>query len=127
MSKWGTHPPIHSFTHLSLSNYKIRKGWEYRYIYRNGRRKANRFFVLYYLETSLGYSRVGISTSRKLCGAVKRNRIKRIIREIVRADDYSFLKDMSLNMVVVAREKMVGADFHEAKEAFVNLVRSIER
>ena len=111
---------------MSLSNYKIRKGWEYRYIYRNGRRKANRFFILYYLETSLGYSRVGISASRKLCGAVKRNRIKRIIREIVRADDYSFLKDMSLNMVVVAREKMVGADFREAKEAFVNLVRSIE-
>ncbi|MEK6560094.1 MAG: ribonuclease P protein component [Nitrospirota bacterium] len=111
---------------MSKSKYKIRKGWEYRHIYKNGRRKANRYFVLYYVETDLGYSRIGMSVSRKLGGAVKRNRVKRLIREIVRVDDYSCLKEMSLDMVVVARQEMVGTNFREAQEAFTKLIRSVQ-
>ncbi len=112
---------------MSISKYKIRKGWEYRHIYKIGRRKANRYLVLYYVETNLGYSRIGLSVSRKLGNAVKRNRIKRLIREIVRADDYAFLNEASMDMVVVARQGMVGIKLAEAKDAFTNLVRSIER
>ena len=112
---------------LSKSKYKIRKGWEYRHIYKIGRRKANRYFVLYVVETNLGYSRIGLSVSRKLGNAVIRNRVKRLIREIARADDYSFLKEASMDMVVVARQGMVGVKLDEARTAFTNLVRSVER
>jgi len=112
---------------LSKSKYKIRNGWEYRHIYKIGRRKANRYFVLYVVETNLGYSRIGLSVSRKLGNAVIRNRVKRLIREIARADDYSFLKEASMDMVVVARQGMVGVKLDEARTAFTNLVRSVER
>lgn len=67
-----------------------------------------------------------MSVSRKLGGAVKRNRVKRLIREIVRDDDYSCLKEMSLDMVVVARQEMVGVNFREAHEAFTKLIRSVQ-
>lgn len=67
-----------------------------------------------------------MSVSRKLGGAVKRNRVKRLIREIVRADDYSCLKEMSLDMVVVARQEMVGTDLRGAQEAFTKLIRSLQ-
>lgn len=112
---------------MGKSKYKIRKGWEYRHIYKIGRRKANRYLVLYFVETNLGYSRIGLSVSRKLGNAVKRNRVKRLIREIVRADDYSLLKEASMDMVVVARQGMVGVKLCEAREAFTNLARSVER
>ncbi len=109
---------------MSKSQYKIRKGWEYRFIYRNGRRKANRYFVLYSIKNSLGYSRFGISVSRKLGGAVRRNRIKRIIREIVRLRNDT--KEMGVDMVIVAREGMVGANFKESNDAFGNLIKHLE-
>lgn len=112
---------------MSESKYKIRKGWEYRHIYKIGRRKANRYLVLYFAETNLGYSRIGLSVSRKLGNAVTRNRIKRLIREIVRADEYSILKEASMDIVVVARQGMVGVKMSEAREALTNLVRSVER
>lgn len=75
------------------------------------------------MKNNLGYSRFGISVSRKLGGAVKRNRIKRIIREIVRLRD---TKGMGINMVIVAREGMKGVDFREANDAFGNLIKYLE-
>lgn len=109
---------------MSKSQYKIRKGWEYRLIYRNGRRRANRHFVLYYIKNNLGYSRFGISVSRKLGGAVKRNRIKRIIREIVRLREDARI--LGMDMIIVARSGMIGVNFKEANEVFGTLIRQME-
>ena len=109
---------------MNKTRYKICKGWEYRFIYRNGKRRANRYFVLYYIKNNLGYSRFGISVSRKLGGAVRRNRIKRIIREIVRLRNDA--NRMGINMVIVAREGMIGVNFNEANDAFGNLIKHLE-
>ncbi|MDD5434293.1 MAG: ribonuclease P protein component [Nitrospira sp.] len=108
---------------MKNSKYKIRKGWEYRFIYKNGRRKSNRFFVLYYIKNNLGYSRFGISASKKLGNAVKRNRIKRLIREVIRLRDD--IKGMGMDIVIVARDGMLGINFKEANEAFGNLIKYV--
>lgn len=108
---------------MSTSKYKIRKGWEYRFIYRNGRRKSSRFFVLYYIKTNLGYSRFGISASKKLGGAVTRNRIKRLLREVIRLRDD--VKDMSMDIVIVARDGMLDIDFQETNKAFGSLIKYV--
>lgn len=106
---------------MKNSKYKIRKGWEYRFIYRNGRRKSNRYFVLYYIITDLGYSRFGISASKKLGNAVKRNRVKRLLREVLRLRDD--IIGMSMDIVIVARDGMLGINFNEANEAFGSLIK----
>jgi len=76
------------------------------------------------LKNNLGYSRFGISVSRKLGGAVKRNRIKRVIREIVRARED--VRSMGMDMVIVAREGVIGMGLKEADRAFGNLVKHLE-
>lgn len=53
-------------------------------MYRQGRRWHDKGFSLIFCPNDLGYNRIGISIHRKLRGAVKRNRIKRIIRESFR-------------------------------------------
>lgn len=62
----------------------VLKGWEYDAIYRGGRRLYGEDFTLIYLPNSTEKNRLGISIHRKLRGAVKRNRLKRIIRESFR-------------------------------------------
>ena len=106
---------------MKNSKYKIRKGWEYRFIYKNGRRKSSRFFVLYYIKNNLGYSRFGISASKKLGNAVIRNRVKRLIREVIRLRND--IKGMSMDIVLVARDGMLGIKFKDADEAFGNLIK----
>jgi ribonuclease P protein component len=75
-----------------LSSYKLpktallRKGREFDKVYRRGKRCRGKGFSLIFIPNELGYNRIGISVHRKLKGAVKRNRIKRIIRESFRLE-----------------------------------------
>jgi ribonuclease P protein component len=62
----------------------LRNGREFEQVYKQGRRRHGQGFVLIFIPNNLGYSRLGISVHRQIKGAVKRNRIKRIIRESFR-------------------------------------------
>lgn len=53
-------------------------------MYRKGTRWHAKGFSLIFCPNEHGYNRIGISVHRKLKGAVKRNRIKRIVRESFR-------------------------------------------
>lgn len=55
---------------------------------------------------------------------MKRNRIKRIIREIVRLREDA--RSMGMDMIIVARGGMIGVNFKEANEVFGTLIRHME-
>ncbi len=81
-------------------------------MYRTGRSVANRYLVLYYFERSADGSaesdehlRVGFSVSKRLGGAVDRNRIKRVLREAFRANSQSLRGNM--DFVLIARAPIV--------------------
>lgn len=62
----------------------VRKGREFNTIYSKGKRLHGEGFTLVCLPNKTEISRIGISVHRRIRGAVKRNRIKRIIRESFR-------------------------------------------
>ena len=57
---------------------------EYDAVYREGRRRSSREFTVFLRPNGLGYSRFGWSIKKALGGAVRRNRIRRRLREIAR-------------------------------------------
>ena len=57
---------------------------EFNRVYDGGVKKHSRGFVLFRLENNLGHPRLGLSVGRKFGNAVRRNRIKRLIREAFR-------------------------------------------
>jgi ribonuclease P protein component len=61
----------------------LTKPWEYKKVYASGRRLRGNQFSLVYLPNQLGENRLGISVHGEK-SAVRRNRIKRIIREFFR-------------------------------------------
>lgn len=65
---------------------RLSRSGDFDRVYREGHSHANRFLVLYAFPRSEGAegeddTRLGISVSRKVGGAVKRNAVKRALRE----------------------------------------------
>jgi len=57
---------------------------EFNAVYRDGRRRAGREFTVFLRPNGLAHSRFGWSVKKALGSAVRRNRIRRRLREIVR-------------------------------------------
>jgi ribonuclease P protein component len=61
---------------------RLSRSAEFERVYRQGRSTANRHLVLYaFPNASSEPPRLGLSVSRKVGGAVERNRVKRLLRE----------------------------------------------
>jgi ribonuclease P protein component len=66
----------------SSSRGRLSRSAEFERVYRQGRSTANRHLVLYtFPNASAQRPRLGLSVSRKVGGAVERNRVKRLLRE----------------------------------------------
>jgi ribonuclease P protein component len=82
---------------------RIRKRSEYRRVYDRGRKISSRNFTLFLLENDLRRPRLGITATRRIGGAVQRNRAKRLLREWFRKVQGSL---PAVDLVVNPREGM---------------------
>ena len=63
---------------------RIRRRFEFQQVYEQGARIHGRYSTLFVLPNNRDAGRLGIAATKKLGGAVQRNRAKRLIREIFR-------------------------------------------
>ncbi len=91
----------------------------FRRLYRRGDSCANAFLVLYCRKNGTDRNRLGLTVSAKMGCAVKRNRVRRRLREIYRLNEEKFLPGMDL--VVVVRTRAVEAEYHRLERAFLAL------
>ncbi len=76
-----------------------------------GTTKSNPLFTVRFVRTDLETTRFGLSTGRRLGGAVERNRVRRRLREALRVMAPSF--QPGWDVLIIARPAIVEAD-HDA-------------
>lgn len=82
---------------------------------------ANSCLVLYARRNHLSANRVGITVSKKLGGAVVRNRVRRRFRAVYRLHEDRF--SAGWDIVVVARSRAIGASFEKLTESYLSLAK----
>jgi len=65
-----------------------------------GRKKYSTNFVVFYQARGTDYPRIGITVSKKVGNAVRRNRLKRLLREFFRLHKALFLSGVDYSVVV---------------------------
>ena len=83
--------------------------------------RSNPLLVVRIRRTDLEETRFGLSTGRKLGGAVVRNRIRRRLREALRVMAPSF--QPGWDVLIIARQPAIAADYQALTEALHNLLR----
>ena len=93
---------------------------DYLSIYQKGRRVESRSFVLFGLRNALGHPRLGITVSRKVGGAVVRNRVKRLLREVFRRSRKDEVGPVDL--VINARKPSAQSGYEELRREYAAAV-----
>lgn len=97
-------------------------------VHEKGRRVSSASFTLLGLSNAHGTSRLGITVTRRVAGAVGRNRVKRVLREIFRRNRAALRPPVDL--VIVARtgieERTLVELEKELLKRFKELVRRLE-
>ena len=97
----------------------LRKNWEFQAVYRNGKSKANRCFVMIIKKNDASSNRIGISVSKKVGNSVVRHHLTRLIRESYRLQEECFQRGYDL--VVIARQSAKDVTYKEMESALIHL------
>lgn len=91
---------------------------QFRVVYDQGVRFHTTFFSLFFLRTTEGEPRLGITVTRKIGPAVVRNRCKRRLREVARRDTLSLFAGVGCDIVINAKSGMLSANLNDLTQAF---------
>ena len=102
---------------------RILKRNEFIQLSKFGRKLQNENFIIIYAPGQFGRSRLGITVTRKVGNAVKRNRIKRLVREYFRLNRHLLAGDWDIN--VIARKEAAGLSSEKIFETLCNIFERI--
>lgn len=99
----------------------IKNSRDFSRVYKRGIFYSGKYIVLYIIPNGLNINRLGVTASRKAGKSVKRNRIKRLIKE-----NYRLLEDnikKGYDLIFVARNADRLPDFYDIKKEMLYLLR----
>ncbi|HET8938456.1 MAG TPA: ribonuclease P protein component [Polyangiales bacterium] len=98
---------------------------EFMRVQQQGRRVHTAHFVMLVVRAGRGVTRLGVTVGRRVGGAVQRNRVKRLVREVFRLNRQLFPREC--DVVLVARKGADGLDYASVLGELERAQTAIER
>ncbi|MFC1991918.1 ribonuclease P protein component [Chloroflexota bacterium] len=95
---------------------------QYASVYSKGSSRASNLLVMRALSNGLTLSRYGLSVSKRVGNAVTRNRLKRLLREILRITPLK----MGWDVVFIVRPAAAKADYASLKRTVEDLLSRVD-
>ena len=114
-------PLQYSFTKAD----RILKRHEFVRLAKSGRRIQNEYFIAVFFPSRHGRSRLGVTVTKKVGCAVKRNRIKRLVREFFRLNRQFLSGVWDIN--IIAKNQIADITSEKAYRSLQNIFNRISR
>jgi ribonuclease P protein component len=98
---------------------RVRRRGEFQRVFDLSLRTKGRYLTILVAPNDAGTSRLGIVASRKLGDAVRRNRAKRLIREVFRR----LKPQLRVDVVVIPRRELLDAAYGDFEADFRNTLK----
>lgn len=99
--------PVLRYTNMKQT-ISLNKNELFLQVYKKGKRSYHKYFTLHFLPNGMPINRLGIKAGKKLAGAVRRNRVRRLVKESYRLLE-SEIKT-GYDLVFVAKDDCLTAD-----------------
>ncbi|MCF7925083.1 MAG: ribonuclease P protein component [Candidatus Izimaplasma sp.] len=103
--------------------YRIKKNSEIKELINHKKSAGNKYFVIYKKNNhEQTHFRFAVSVSKKFGNAVKRNKAKRRIREIIREQDIN----KTVDFFIVIKNNSSNLTFQEQKQQLIKLLKKLK-
>lgn len=104
---------------------RILKRREFLELSKFGRRIQNEHFIAYFSPGQYNRSRLGVTVTKKVGGAVTRNKLKRFVREFFRLNRYKLSGKWDIN--IIAKKEAAEISPEKVHHSLQNLLDRISR
>ncbi len=100
---------------------RIKSADEFNDIIKTGTKIYSPFFIIYYKDKKLDNPRFGITQAKKFGKAYKRNRYRRILREIIRTNIKVFKNEY--DYIIIIMKKCDTLDFKQIEDNLLKVIK----
>jgi ribonuclease P protein component len=93
---------------------RLRSHKDFKLALQHGSRRQTKNFTIILRPNALQFSRLGVTVSKKVGNAVKRNRVKRCLREFFRLHKHKL--PPSHDLVIIAKKDAATLAYHDIRE-----------
>ena len=100
----------------------IKKNYEFKKVLTKGKYYSGKYIEAFILQNNLKYNLLGLAISVKVAKAVKRNKIKRLIRENYKNIENSIKVGYSIVILWKKKEDTINAQYENIKKDLNNII-----